>query len=70
MRNPMNTVKLITEASDFNDSNYLIEEDEKGKKSYRREGGSRGAGDGGGDGRHGCTRENLQKERAPVSARA
>ena len=38
MRNPMNTVKLITEASDFNDSNYLIEEDEKGKKSYKIKG--------------------------------
>ena len=34
----MNTVKLITEASDFNDSNYLIEEDEKGKKSYKIKG--------------------------------
>ena len=34
----MNTVKLITEASDFNDSNYLIEEDEKGKKNYKIKG--------------------------------
>ena len=34
----MNTVKLITEASDFNDSNYLIEEDEKGKKELQNQG--------------------------------
>ena len=31
----MNTVKLITEASDFTTSNYLIEENEKGEKSYK-----------------------------------